>query len=123
MTGRQPTGNKDFFLPEAADYTLRLHREAEEGLGRCQLTLVTTEGAKIADHLLFSSDKSGHEGSRCLGETTEKGQIQGGGGGWPVPCVMWWSRLPSHDEFNGVSTVLTVLHQHRHGILPSRQGA
>lgn len=121
MTERQTTGNKDVFLPEPADYTLGLHRKAGEGLARCQLTLVTTEGAKIADHLLFSSDKSGHEESRCLGETNEKGQIQREGGA--VPCVMWWSRLPGHDEFNGVSTVLTVLHQDRHGILPPGQGA
>lgn len=76
------TANKDFILPEPADDTLRLHRKAVEGLGRCQLTLV----AKIADHLLFTSDKCGHEESRCLGETTEKGQIQGGGGQYRVSC-------------------------------------
>lgn len=42
--------NKGFILPEPADYTLRMQRKAVEGLGRCQLTLVTTEGAELADH-------------------------------------------------------------------------
>lgn len=76
--GRRGMANKDCTLPEPADYTLRLQREVAEGLGRCQLT---TERAKIADHSLLTSDKSGHEESRCLGETTEKGQIQREGGG------------------------------------------
>lgn len=40
-----------------------------------------------------------------------------------VPWVMWWTRLPSDYEFNGVPAALAVLHQDRHRILPTRQGA
>lgn len=40
-----------------------------------------------------------------------------------VPWVMGWTRLPSDDEFNGFSTALAVLHQDRHRVLPTRQGA
>lgn len=41
----------------------------------------------------------------------------------PVPWVMWWTGLPSDDEFDGVPAALAVLHQDRHRILPTRQRA
>lgn len=39
----------------------------------------------------------------------------------PVPRVMWWTCLPSDDEFDWVPAALAVLHKHRHWILPTRQ--
>lgn len=54
------------------------------------------------------------------GEHQPKGQIQGGVG---VPWIMRWACLPSDDELDGVPAALAVLHQDRHRILPTRQGA
>lgn len=35
---------------------------------------------------------------------------------------MRWALLSSVDELDGVSSALTVLHQHGHGVLTPRQG-
>lgn len=95
--------NKDVFVPLSDDYSTERYWTA----AALRQKSMTTERNSTYEHAVWR--RTSKQIQREVNES--------------VPWIMWWTRLSSVDELDGLPTALAVLHKDRHRILATRQRA